>query len=208
MTFQIKYCGCQSEEDYKLLSSSKAHIIGFVFADSKRRVSTNDVSRWIELYGKQKKLAGVFQNASVETIVNAANEIPLDIIQCHGQEQPETLLQLKNKLSTDIYKAIPFNEQVFEQIKYYSSSSDAIIIDSMSEGQFGGTGIPFSWSKVPAIINEAEKLNLPVFIAGGITPSNISALLQYKPHGIDLSGGIEKDGRKCEQRITELEGMI
>jgi phosphoribosylanthranilate isomerase len=208
MTVQIKYCGCQSVEDYRLLSSSKANIIGFIFADSKRKVIPEEAARWIDLNGKQKKLAGVFQNASLETIFETASKLPLDIIQCHGQEQPETLLQLKKFVKAEIYKAIPFSDNVVEQIEHYSASADAILIDSMAGGQFGGTGIPFSWSKIPWIKKEAEKYNLPVFIAGGINPSNIKDLLQYKPHGIDLSGGIERDGKKCERRLTELERMI
>jgi phosphoribosylanthranilate isomerase len=208
MTVQIKYCGCQTADDYVLLSSTKADIIGFVFAKSKREVKLKEVSKWVECFGKQKKLAGVFKNASAEDMIHVAAEAKLDIIQCHGDERPETLLYLKKQTGKTIYKAIPFSSTINDQIALYSKCADAIIVDSVADGQFGGTGVPFSWNKIPLLLKEVQKYNLPVFIAGGINSENVKSLLDYNPYGIDLSGGIEKDGKKCAKRITELEGMM
>lgn len=204
----VKYCGCRTEDDYRLLSSSRADIIGFVFADSKRKVSPEEVSSWVSSHGIRKRLAGVFQNSSIEDMVSAVKIVPLDIIQCHGNESVDTIIELKIRTNKQVYKAIPFNETIYEQIAVYGKYADAILVDSVSKGQFGGTGTSFSWTEVPSILKEAKKVDVPCFIAGGITPDNIKTLLQYYPYGVDLSGGIEYKGRKSSERITELERMV
>jgi phosphoribosylanthranilate isomerase len=208
MNIQVKYCGCRSEEDYRLLTSTRADIIGFVFADSKRKVRTDDVKDWVRNHGKQKKLAGVFQNASIEQITDAISGIPLDIIQCHGNESVDMIDELKRETGMQVFKAIPFNDMIFEQIAHFAPSVDAIIVDSVSKGQFGGTGIPFSWSKVPSIIEVANRFQVSCFIAGGITPENVDSLLKFKPFGIDMSGGIEEKGSKSSEKIQKLEGVM
>jgi phosphoribosylanthranilate isomerase len=204
----VKYCGCQTKYDYLLLSSSKADIIGFVFADSKRKVTPEEVSSWVGSHEKRKLLAGVFQNSSIEEMVLAAEKVPLDIIQCHGNESVSTIINLKKRTKKLIYKAIPYSDTISEQIAVYAKCADAIVVDSVSKGQFGGTGISFSWTQVPAILKESKKENVPCFIAGGINPENINTLLDYDPYGIDLSGGIEFEGKKSSDRIKKLERMI
>lgn len=204
----VKYCGCQTEDDYMLLSTSRADIIGFVFADSKRKVAIEEVSSWVGSQEKQKLIAGVFQNSSVEEMVSAAEKVPLDIIQCHGNESVSTLINLKKRTKKLIFKAIPYSETISEQIAVYAKCVDAIVVDSVSNGQFGGTGISFPWTHVPAILKEAKKENVPCFIAGGINPENINTLLDYDPYGVDLSGGIEYEGKKSSERIKKLERMI
>jgi phosphoribosylanthranilate isomerase len=208
MDLQIKYCGCRNLEDYILLSSSKATIIGFIFANSKRKVSIGETAKWVRSFEKTKKLAGVFQNAPLDEMIRASEEIPLDIIQCHGNESPDFIMKVKENTRKLVFKAIPFNDEVMTSIEAYSNSADAVIIDSVADGQFGGTGIPFTWSKIPELLQEAEKFHLPLFIAGGIHSSNVEALLSYRPYGIDLSGGIESDGKKSAERINELERKI
>jgi phosphoribosylanthranilate isomerase len=206
MSVLIKYCGCKSAEEYKMLIATKADVIGFIFADSRRKVDPDKVSSWLKRTRTEKKIAGVFRNSPLDEIVSIANHVPLDIIQCHGDEPAEALLQLKEQSGKMIIKAIPFNEKVIEEIGKYSYAADAIIVDSALNGQFGGTGVTFSWSRVPAILKAARKWNIPCLIAGGINSSNVKELLSFKPDGIDLSGGIETDGKKCIEKIKEFEG--
>jgi phosphoribosylanthranilate isomerase len=203
----VKYCGCQTEEDFRMLSSTAADVIGFIFADSRRKVDPEVVKKWLSGTKSEKKLAGVFQNATLEEMVEIADNIPLDIIQCHGDESPQTLIQLKKKTNKEIYKALPCNEEILNVIPRYAGAADALIIDSVSKGQFGGTGKKFEWGRIPEILNAARKCHVLCFIAGGITSSNVKALLAFEPDGIDISGGIERDGKKCLKKITELEGM-
>ncbi|MED1863667.1 phosphoribosylanthranilate isomerase [Fictibacillus nanhaiensis] len=208
MTVQIKYCGCQSEEDYKLLIESKADLIGFIFAESKRKVDPVRVNSWIEKYGKPKKLVGVFQNATPDRIKDVISTIPIDIIQCHGTETVDQLNKIRVHCNKKIYKALPFSEHILKEIELFGKVADALIVDSVAKGQFGGTGIPFSWEEVPNMMKIAEEVGVTCFIAGGIRPDNVAELMRLHPHGIDLSGGIEENGRKSLKRIETLERMI
>jgi phosphoribosylanthranilate isomerase len=208
MKLLIKYCGCQSEEDYRLLSKTRADMIGFVFAESKRKVKPSEVAAWVKNNGKQKGLVGVFQDAPIEEIIKTVKEVPLDVIQCHGNEPVQTIKDLKIKTKKRVFKAIPYDGEIMKKIRQYGNYADGIIVDSVSKGQFGGTGVPFLWKKVPSMMKEAEQQGVLCMIAGGITPVNVSSLLKYKPMGIDISGGIEDNGKKCEGKIVNLERMI
>ncbi|MET3728012.1 phosphoribosylanthranilate isomerase [Fictibacillus halophilus] len=208
MTVQIKYCGCQSEEDYKLLIESKADLIGFIFAESKREVDPTKVNSWIQKYGKPKKLVGVFQNASLQRINDVISTVPIDIIQCHGTETVDQLKEIRDHSNKEIYKALPYSEHILKEIELYGKVADSLIVDSVAKGQFGGTGIPFSWKEVPNMMRKANALGVTCFIAGGIRPDNVSELIRHNPHGIDLSGGIEENGKKSLKRIETLERMI
>ncbi|MGA4719633.1 phosphoribosylanthranilate isomerase [Fictibacillus nanhaiensis] len=208
MTVRIKYCGCQSEEDYKLLIESKADLIGFIFAESRREVDPTKVNSWIQKYGKPKKLVGVFQNASLQRINDVISTVPIDIIQCHGTETVDQLKEIRDHSNKEIYKALPFSEHILKEIELYGKVADSLIVDSVSQGQFGGTGIPFSWKEVPNMMRKADALGVTCFIAGGIRPDNVAELVALNPHGIDLSGGIEENGKKSSQKIETLERMI
>jgi phosphoribosylanthranilate isomerase len=67
------------------------------------------------------------------------------------------------------------------------------------------TGVSFDWTYIPTYLNEGKKQGVPVFIAGGINPDNIEHVLDYQPDGIDVSSGIEENGRKSRKLIRQLE---
>jgi phosphoribosylanthranilate isomerase len=93
-------------------------------------------------------------------------------------------------------------------MKKYAEAADGFVIDSKVKDAFGGTGQTFDWSKVPCYIQAAEELNKTLFIAGGIAPDNIHQLLELHPPGIDISSGIEQNGKKDETLLTRLEERV
>ncbi|MDN4527636.1 phosphoribosylanthranilate isomerase [Fictibacillus fluitans] len=205
----VKYCGCRSREDLELVQNSSAGYAGFIFAPSKRKVVPDEVARWInKLQPLSQKLVGVFVNPSAEEVEHALDLLPLDVIQCHGDESPEFLKLLKNKTGKIMWKAIRHEEEGWTALEDYAGIADGYVIDARVEGAYGGTGTAFDWEAVPFYLEEASRQEVPCFIAGGISANNITRLLSYQPHGIDISSGIEKDGKKSKEAITELEGMI
>ncbi|PTL40363.1 bifunctional phosphoribosylanthranilate isomerase/tryptophan synthase subunit beta [Alkalicoccus saliphilus] len=198
----IKFCGTRSEEDYKAALRSKADFIGFIFADSKRRVTATQVKAWkTSNTPGSKKLIGVFVNESPEVIKKTAQQAGIDGIQLHGSETPEDVKNLKKETSLTIFKTIHHSSKALEQMKLFEGMVDGYIIDTKTPEGWGGTGTSFDWEAVPAYSKEAEEQNVFCLIAGGITPDNIKDLLAFKPHGIDVSSGIESDERNDERKM-------
>jgi phosphoribosylanthranilate isomerase len=203
----LKYCGITNEKDYRLVLASRATHIGFIFAKgSKRYVEPKAVSEWIAEFGTaNKRLVGVFVNESTDLVINTILHVPLDVIQLHGEETVEHILELKKKGKMEIWKAIPHNKQTIRKMEEFAGAADAFLIDSKVKGQFGGTGKTFNWGSIPLYQTTAKSLGVPCIIAGGIDVHNIRHLLSRYIDGIDISSGIEEDGQKNAEKIKMLE---
>lgn len=73
---------------------------------------------------------------------------------------------------------------------------DAILLDSgnqkLAVKELGGTGRTHDWSLSRAI---RESLAIPLFLAGGLTPDNVSqAIREVGPFGLDLCSGVRTKG--------------
>jgi phosphoribosylanthranilate isomerase len=208
MNTQIKYCGAKNEEDCKIIAESSAQIIGFVFAPSKRQVTAEQVRNRSGFLPSRIRKAGVFQNSSPLEVIAAAEKCGLDIIQFHGDEPIEQLSEIKARTGLTVFKALKAGEKLVEEMIRYGTAADGYIIDSAKGSQFGGTGITFDWTFIPAAAREAHRQGASLYIAGGITAENLARLLTYKPDGIDVSSGIEENGQKSVSRIRMLERVI
>ncbi|MFZ3588662.1 phosphoribosylanthranilate isomerase [Bacillus sp. DJP31] len=203
----FKYCGNRNFEDWCHVIGSKADFIGVIFAPSKRRVTPHQVLEWSKKKPLPigKKLIGVFVHSPIAEILEAVNTVPISIVQCHGHETPGEIFQLKEKVDLPIWKAIHHEENAIEKMKSYYGIVDGYVVDTKSTTAYGGTGIPFNWSAIPNYLEEANKQGVPCFIAGGVSPGNVSQLVDYLPDGIDLASGIEIEEGKSSELINKLE---
>lgn len=203
----LKICGNHSALDVQVSSESTADYIGFVFAKSKRQVTNAQMKKWLQAKkgATNKKLVALFVNAPLEQIKAAIEGIPFDVIQCHGDETPEQVAEVKEETGVKVWKVIHHNEQAISVMKTYEGIADGYVIDCKVGDQWGGTGVSFDWHFVPSYIHEGKRQGVPVFIAGGITPNNVRNLLDYRPDGIDLSSGIEENGMKSPRLVEQLE---
>ena len=120
-------------------------------------------------------------------------------VQLHGDETPELILTLKNKLpNIQIWKAIHLpNKEEIESVSTYlkrlhefvQAGCAKIVLDSASKNTYGGTGITCDWNLASQIVSA---IDVPVLLAGGLKPSNvIEAIDQVKSFGVDVSSGVE-----------------
>lgn len=196
-------------QDVKTTVASNGEYLGFVFAESKRRVEADDVAEWLKVVPVHgKKIVALFVNERIEEIEKVVKKAPIDIIQCHGSESPEEVKAIKERCKLPVWKAIHHSKTAIDAMKSYEGIVDGFIIDSKVKGQWGGTGQTFDWSHIPAYIEEGKRQGVLVFIAGGITPENVSGLLSYKPAGIDISSGIESEEQKNAERISQIEMRV
>ncbi|MEC1739054.1 phosphoribosylanthranilate isomerase [Bacillus mojavensis] len=201
----LKYCGIRSLQDLRLAVDSQADYLGFIFADSKRKVFTADVKKWLSQVRTGKQIVGVFVNETVETIARIAYELQLDVIQLHGDETPKDAEALRLLTHCEIWKALHHNSTAIQDMDRFNDCVDGFLIDSSVKGARGGTGVAFAWECVPEYQQKAEQTGKRCFIAGGVNPDTIADLLKWKPGGVDLASGIEKNGQKDVNLIRLLE---
>lgn len=195
----IKICGISKLEEIKIINEFKPDYIGFVFAKSKRQVSINEAK---ELYGslsKSIKAVGVFRNNSEEEIMAVLSEIPLDVIQLHGDEDEGLILSLGEKVTCDIWKGVAIKDKS-DLIKALNYEVKTLILD----GGNPGSGETFPWE-----IFKGINLNRRIFLAGGIKEENVlEGIKLINPEGIDLSSGVEIEDeygrRKSRDKIEKL----
>lgn len=203
----LKLCGNHSADDIKVSFNSSADYIGFVFAESKRKVERKQVVEWLDKQQSkgQKQLVALFVNASTADILSAIEGLPFDVIQCHGHESAEQIAEIKERTGLVVWKVIHHNEAALSLMQTYKGIADGYIVDCKVGNQWGGTGVSFDWRYAPSYINEGRVQQVPVFIAGGINPGNVEELLSFQPDGIDVSSGIEEDGKKSSELVRQLE---
>lgn len=205
---QIKYCGSQSRRDLQCTINSRADYIGLIFAkESKRRVTVDQAAAWLNQHPVKdgQNLVGLFVNARPQDIQFAAEQLPLHVIQCHGSESAERVREIGRRTGLPVWKAIHHHDDAIARMRHYAGAASGFVIDCKVQGAWGGTGQSFDWSCVPAYMKEAERQGVRCLIAGGIHAGNIGELLRYEPDGIDVSSGIEVNGRKDPEAIRTLE---
>ena len=203
---KIKICGLRRLEDIEIVNKYKPDYIGFVFAESPRKVSFEEARELSGLLSEDIVPVGVFVNEHMKLIVDLFKEGIIEIAQLHGDEDEKYIKDLKDKSIEETGKEIPvinaieikddidFNDTVLE---WRDSLSDYFILDSGK-----GSGKTFDWSLID---KNSEFFKNSIFLAGGLNSENLtSAIEEFNPFAVDLSSSVETDGFKDEEKIKEI----
>lgn len=198
---KIKICGLTRKCDIEAVNQAQPDYIGFVFAESKRRITPQDAYHLREHLDKRIMAVGVFVDEKIEEILGICSRGTIDIIQLHGQENADYIQSLKSESGKPVIKAV--RVQSSEDIKAARKlNSDYLLLDAYSDMGRGGTGETFDWS----VVERGEK---PFFLAGGLNCSNIlQAISAVQPFGVDISSGVESDGLKDKGKIIEIVNLV
>lgn len=123
-------------------------------------------------------------------------------LQLHGQESLERCRELRQRLGLPLWKAVRVRRpEDLEVALAYAAVVDALLLDAWVPDQLGGTGhrIPIEWL-------DGFRPPLPWWLAGGITPERVEAVLErLRPDGLDASSGVEDaPGCKNLDRVAAL----
>lgn len=147
------------------------------------------------------KTVGVFVNETVENLLKIAEEVKLDVIQLHGDEDESFIQTLKEQSNVEVWKAVQVRSAVDAE-KWIDSSADMLLFDAYHKDERGGTGEVFDWSS----LDEFER---PFMLAGGIDSTNVArAIRTVRPYGIDISSGIEAEGVKDNEKIKAFTNIV
>jgi phosphoribosylanthranilate isomerase len=204
----IKICGTTNLRDAQLSVAAGADALGFIFAPSPRAIDIDTVAGILGALGNAVQTIGVFVNQAPCAAANIARLTGLSGIQLHGDEPPETLPEYRHELNgRKIIKVLHADELLTDRHKLDSylavrSSIDAILLDSGSAEQRGGTGARYDWAQVLPIAAEIRK-TMPLIIAGGLNAANIARAIElFQPWGVDVVSGVEASpGQKDETKL-------
>ncbi len=216
----VKICGTTNRHDAQSSVAAGADALGFIFAPSPRSIELTAAADIIAALSGQAEMIGVFVNESPERIADVAHEIGLTGVQLHGDEAAETLPEFRRALgSRKIIKVLHADDLLTagagKLSEYLSAqdSLDAILLDSGSAQQRGGTGIAYDWSQ--ALPTAARiRVEMPLIVAGGLNSSNVAHAIElFDPYGIDVASGVEsrpgiKDETMVKQFITAVRKSV
>ncbi len=188
---KVKICGITNLEDALAACSCGADAIGFVFAESPRRVSPTTARSIIKRLPPYLVTVGVFVNEDKGKVRKIAADCGLSCLQFHGDETPGYCDYFKDRYK--IIKAVRVrdNDGLAGLGKY---NVDAFLLDTYVRGRRGGTGVKFNWD----LAVKAKRYGKPLILAGGIRIENVKdAIKKVRPYAIDVSSAIESaPGRK------------
>lgn len=191
---RIKICGITNEKDALWAVNLGADYIGFNFyKNSPRKISPKLATQIIGKLPPFTQPVGVFVNEEIRIVKRITEKCRLNLVQLHGEESPEYCRELQvQSARLKIIKAFRIkNKENLEEMKRYGV--DYYLLDSYVPGVEGGTGEIFNWD----VAVEAKQFGKPVFLAGGLTPDNITqAIEKVNPYGVDVASGVEKTPRR------------
>lgn len=199
---RIKICGITRPEDALAAASSGADAIGLVFyADSPRAVTVQEAKDIAQVLPPFVTLVSLFVNAPAETISDVLSQVPVGLIQFHGDEDS----RFCRGFGRPWIKALRVRESMNVAKEAAAlSGATGVLLDAWQEGVPGGTGKTFDW----ALAN--EQLPLPMVLAGGLDEVNVGdAIGGLRPWAVDVSGGVEsspgiKDAEKIQRFVAAV----
>lgn len=198
---KIKICGIKRQEDIDFINAAIPDYVGFVFAKSKREVTPDAADAMKKRLSPNIKAVGVFVDAEIGFISGICKKNIIDVIQLHGTETPDYIRTIKTVTGKPVIKAfsIKNNEEIG---KAENSPADFILFDTYSPEAAGGTGRTFDWNMV-------KNVQRSFFLAGGLNILNIEAAFrELNPFCFDVSGGVETDGFKDKNKITDIIKLV
>ena len=192
---KIKICGLKRLEDVEIVNKYKPDFVGFVFADSKRKVTSDLARQMKQNLDDSIQSVGVFVDAAIDEILEIHEQGIIDMAQLHGSESEDYIEKLKKKSNCQlkIINAIEMDDEK-DLLEYDNSTADYLLFDSGK-----GSGKTFDWRLI------RQDLKKEFFLAGGLNYQNISqAINEFDPYAIDLSSSVETNGYKDELKIKKV----
>jgi phosphoribosylanthranilate isomerase len=231
---EIKICGLSRTEDIEYANEARPHYIGFVFAESRRKITPEKAVQLRSLLDSGIIPVGVFVNAPIENIAALYRDGIIDIAQLHGDEDAAYIARLKEATAADKRGAVRVigrvrNEELGVRSGFAALSGNAALGAAdyyLLDNGSGGTGKTFDWEPIKRMKDKPDpsriippcsepfvrllpaNYSLYWFLAGGIGLHNIHEALLLGSFGIDISSGAETDGVKDRGKMIELTSIV
>lgn len=192
----VKVCGITNVRDAAGAAEAGADAIGFVFAQSPRRVTPAAAKKIAASVSPDVEKIGVFVNEKPSVIRRIARQCGLAAVQLHGDETPADVRALKD---LHVLKAFRVDGSFDARVLKKYGAAKAFLFDTKARGAYGGTGKTFDWK-----ILKRAAVKKPVVLSGGLNPKNVArAARTVRPFAVDVSSGVEKAPGKKDLRLVK-----
>jgi phosphoribosylanthranilate isomerase len=188
----IKICGLSTPETVLAALENRAHLVGFIFfPKSPRHVSVAQATNLRALAKGQAMAVAVTVDASDDLLDEIVTGMRPDVLQLHGHETPDRVVDVKARFSLPVIKALSISEaKDLDAVKSYFGIANKLLLDAKApKGSLlpGGNGVSFDWNLLTAL-----DPNLDYMLSGGLNAANVGQALNltHAP-GIDISSGVE-----------------
>jgi len=207
----VKICGTTNLEDALAAVDAGADALGFVFAESRRRVEPSVAAHITRSLPDGIERVGVFVNETVEHIREIVEEAGLTAVQLHGEESLDFAANLGANLgpirTLRLIPVLPI-PRIREMVATggvvvkLNRGIDTVLIDSAAQGKKGGSGQTWDW-KMGKFLLETFRDSVKTIVAGGLTAANVAdAIRILRPWGVDVASGVEREpGKKDHEKV-------
>lgn len=195
---KIKFCGLMRPADVAAANRLQPDYIGFVFAPKSRRFVAPDMAKALRAQlAPGIRAVGVFVNEAPEQVVALLEAGIIDLVQLHGQEDEAYIARLRALTHKPLIRAFRVEDR--DSLRQAAqSTADFVLLDSGA----GGTGTAFDWTLL-------EGFARPYFLAGGLDADSVGgAVARLHPYGVDVSSGIETNGRKDPDKMAAFAAAV
>ena len=198
MLTRIKICGITNLADAQLAVELGADALGFIFyPKSPRFIKVRDAANICNALPPFVSRVGVFVDELEYEIEKAITGCLLTAVQFHGEEPPGFCLKFPAKS----IKAIRMRDETSLRAAA-EYDVDALLLDTYTEAEKGGTGKTFDWS----LAVKAKEIGPPIILSGGLTTANVQeAIRKVRPYAVDVASGVEREpGRKDPEKLRRF----
>lgn len=202
MKIRSKICGMTRPEDALLAAKLGVDAIGLIFfTGSKRCVNIEQAQKILAEIPPFVSIVALFVNPSAAEVQQVLSQLPVHMLQFHGNESPEFCRQfcrpyikaIRVKTSVDILSAAELY-----------ADADALLFDAAVTGKYGGTGQTFNWQLLP------QQLSMAWILSGGLNPNNLNtAIAGTGAQAVDVSSGVETStGIKDPEKMANFMAIL
>jgi phosphoribosylanthranilate isomerase len=213
----IKICANTNLEDALLAAELGADAVGFVFARSKRQVTSEQVYEITRSLPPTLERIGVFDLDDPYGIEHYVACSGLTGAQLHRAYDAELVRLLSAEFGGEL--------KIIQTVAYELDASDraaadarfeaalkeviadplvwSVLIDAKKAGVSGGLGLAFDWKHVAGLVTSAAATGSEpprILLAGGLNPGNVAqAIDELAPWGVDVASGVEATAGKKDK---------
>jgi len=194
---KIKICGITNTTDALASAELGADALGFIFyRESKRYIDPEIAKSIVSSLPPFITTVGVFVNQPLDELLAIKDKVGIDAAQLHGDETPEFCSSVPLKVIKAIRVKADLDEQGVAQYPV-----QAILFDTYSDVEYGGTGKSFNWEIIKGISNAGK-----IILSGGLSPDNVvEAIRTVRPYAVDVSSGVEATpGKKDHMKLRKF----